>query len=208
MSDNLFFKSTPLYKEFLILDLIEKNSNVTQRELSKTVGSSVSMINSYIDDYEKEDYLQRVYITNKNLEYKITKKGIERKKLLNISYLKASHSIYNFAKENILTFLKQVLEKGFKKIFLYGAGEVAEIMLNVVSENDNVPLEIVGVIDDDNNKQGNKIVNILIHDINKIKQIDHDGLLISSYTHNDTIYKKLIKYKYNINKIITFFDLW
>ena len=34
MHDNHFFKPTPLYKEFMILDLIEKDANITQRKLS------------------------------------------------------------------------------------------------------------------------------------------------------------------------------
>jgi DNA-binding MarR family transcriptional regulator len=53
MSDNSFFKPTLLYKEFMILDLIEKNANITQREISNAIGVAVSMINSYLDEYEK-----------------------------------------------------------------------------------------------------------------------------------------------------------
>lgn len=207
MNDNQFFKPTPLYKEFLLLDLIEKDSNVTQRILSDKISSSVSMINAYIEEYEDKGYLKRVYISNKNLEYHITKKGIERKKLLNISYLKSSHSIYTSAKENILSFLNQIIDKGFRKIFLYGAGEVAEIMLNVVNEDKNIPLQILGIIDDNVSKQEKSIVHIPIVDIKKINDIDHDGLLISSYTHNDVIYKKLLKNNYKKEKIITFFDI-
>ena len=52
--DNLatqdFFKPTMLYKEYMILDLIEKNKDITQREISQTVGIAVSMTNDYIDD--------------------------------------------------------------------------------------------------------------------------------------------------------------
>lgn len=207
MIENKFFKPTPLYKEFMILDLIEKNSNITQRTLSEKIGSSVSMINTYIDEYENKGYLKRVYITNKHIEYKITKKGIERKKLLNISYLNASHNIYNYAKENILSFLIQIIDKGFNKILLYGAGEVAEIMLNVVIEIRNIPIEVLGIIDDDIIKQGGYIFEIPIIDINMINKIEHDGLLISSYTHNDRIYKKLIDINYDKDKIIKFFDI-
>jgi hypothetical protein len=43
MSDNSFFKPTLLYKEFMILDLIEKDANITQREISKTIGVAVSI---------------------------------------------------------------------------------------------------------------------------------------------------------------------
>lgn len=51
MGDNAFFKPTVLYKEYMILDMIEKNSHITQREMSKTIGIAVSMVNDYLDEY-------------------------------------------------------------------------------------------------------------------------------------------------------------
>lgn len=202
---NLFFKPTPLYKEYKILDLIEKDPYVTQRTLSDSIGASVSMINAYLEKYEKNGYLNRVHLTNKNVEYHISKKGIERKKLLNIEYLKSSYLIYSSAKENILLFLNQIIEKGFKKILLYGAGEVAEIMLQVINDNKNLPLEVLAVIDDDANKQGKFIMNIPIICNSSIKEIDHDGILISIFKYKVDIYSKLITMGYKKEKIIKFF---
>src|SRR5690606_7279408 len=101
MITNSFFKPTPLYKEFMILDLISKDSNITQRELAKALGASLSMINSYLDEYESKGFIKREYISSKNVYYHITKKGIERMQLLNIGYLNASHRIHKYAKQNI-----------------------------------------------------------------------------------------------------------
>jgi len=101
MHDNHFFKPTPLYKEFMILDLIEKDANITQRKLSQALGASVSMINGYLDEYEAKGYLKRHYQSSKTVEYKISKQGKHRKKYLNISYLNASQHVYQSAKENI-----------------------------------------------------------------------------------------------------------
>jgi len=52
MSDNSFFKPTALYKEFMILDLIEKDAHITQRQMASSIGVAVSLINSYIDEYD------------------------------------------------------------------------------------------------------------------------------------------------------------
>ena len=46
MNDNPFFKPTPLNKEFILLDMIEKNKKITQREMSKEFGVAVSKVNS------------------------------------------------------------------------------------------------------------------------------------------------------------------
>lgn len=207
MTDNGFFKLTPLYKEFMLLDMIEKNSNITQRDMSATLGVALSMINSYLDEYEANGYINRNYKTVKNVEYNITAKGIERKKLLNISYLNASQKVFNSAKENIVMFLNQIIEKGFKNILLYGAGEVAEILLNVIYTDHDIPLRVMGIVDDDRNKQGKYLVNTKIISSDEIKNIEHDGILIASYTNSKEIYDKLLKLRYNKSKILKLFSI-
>lgn len=207
LSDNNYFKPTILYKEFMILDLIEKNSNITQREISKGINVSVSMVNYYLDDYEKQGLIQRNYISTKSIDYRITKKGLERRKVLNIGYFNATQVLYNSAKSNIEQFLKQVEEKGFKDILLYGAGEVCEIMLHTIKSNNNISINALAIIDDDIKKIGNKLVDVPIVSIGKIKSIKHEGILISSFTNNEIIYKKLINIKYPNKKILQFFSL-
>jgi len=206
MSDNSFFKPTLLYKEFMILDLIEKDANITQREISKIIGVAVSMTNVYIETFVEKGLIKKKKHSTKNVEYFITKKGMERRKLLNIWYLKSSHEVYLSAKDNIIKFLNQVINKGFKKILLYGAGEVAEIMLQVMNDDDSIPLEVLAVIDDDKSKFNEILVNIPVIDIAQIKLFEHDGILVSSFKHHEAINFKLSSIKYNKNNIINFFD--
>jgi predicted transcriptional regulator len=37
----------------MILDLIEKNKDITQREIADNIGIAVSLVNNYLDEYEK-----------------------------------------------------------------------------------------------------------------------------------------------------------
>jgi DNA-binding MarR family transcriptional regulator len=203
---NIFFKPTLLYKEFMILDLIEKDANITQREMSKAIGVAVSMVNQYVDEYEKNGLIKRKKHSTKTVDYFVTKKGMERRKLLNIWYLKSSHEVYLSAKDNIIKFLNQIINKGFKRILLYGAGEVAEIMLQVMIDNYDIPLEVLAVIDDDMNRQNNSIVNLSIISKENINEYHHDGILISSYKHHEAIRKNLVGINYPTNRIIEFFE--
>lgn len=205
MLKNAYFSPTTTYKEFIILDLIEKNSNITQRELSNVVHVSVSTINDYIENYEQKGYLKRNYITTKTIQYLITDKGIEHRKLLNLGFLNATQKIYDTAKNNIIQFLSKLNDSGFRKILLYGAGEVAEILLQVIKNDKSIQLEVVGIVDDNSDKIGKKLMNTVIIPVNKIDLIKHDGVLISSYTHHKVIYSKLIQLDYNPDKILEFF---
>jgi len=190
----------------MILDMIEKNPNITQREMAKEIGIAVSMVNDYLNIYEKDKLIKRKKHSTKTVEYFVTKKGMERRKLLNIWYLKSSHEVYLSAKDNIIKFLNQIIHKGFKKILLYGAGEVAEIMLQVMNGDKKIPLEVVAVIDDNKDRIGDKLVNIPIITLNELNKYNHDGIMISSYKHHETIHNNLVNIDYPQGKIIHFFD--
>ena len=206
LNNNTFFKPTPLYKEFMILDLIEKNKDITQREISEQIGVAVSMVNNYLDEYEEKGLIKRKYLSTKTVEYFVTKKGVEHKKILNISYLNDSLKIFKSASADIVEFLNQIIKKGFKKILLYGAGEVAEILLQTITVESNIPIEIVGVIDDDISKQNTLLIGYSILPIKSIEVYAHDGILISSYTNKEIIMKKLLKQNYDRKKILNFFE--
>lgn len=191
----------------MILDMIEKNLNITQREISKNIGIAVSMINGYISEYEKKGLIIRKRYSSKTVEYLITKKGSERRKVLNISYLSNSFKIYKSAKENIEIFINQINEKGFKKILLYGAGEVSEILLQSIITDKEIPIEVVGIIDDDHLKQGQKLLTTPILSLDSIGDINHDGILIASYANKNQIMINLLNKNYDTNKILNFFQL-
>jgi len=204
--NNLFFKPTQLYKEFILLDLISKNPNITQRTLANHLNVSVSNVNNHIDEYEKKGYLKREYLSSKTVEYLITKKGIERKNLLNLNFLKSSQLILDSAKANIIEFINKLKEKDYKKILFYGAGEVAEIMLHVIRKENPQLIEVAGIIDDDVNKQAGSIEGINIISLDRINEIEHDGILISSYAHREIMYKRLLDLGYSKDNILEFFE--
>ncbi len=205
MADNQFFKSTPLYKEYLLLEAVEKNSDITQRELSRILSVAVSMINEYLDKVEKLGYLNKVYKSSKDVKYVITDKGKERVKLLNIQYLKSALNIYNQARRDITIFLNKIIKDGFKDIILYGAGDVSEIILQTLEFDQKLELNIVGIIDDDLEKQKTKLYSHQVMSLKDVSGIEHDGILISTYLHQQTIEAKLEAIHYDNKKIIRLF---
>lgn len=206
MNDNTYFKPTILYKEYMILDLVEKNPKITQRELSKTLGVAVSMINLHLEVFEKTGLIKRKKYSTKTVEYFVTKKGTERRKVLNIGYLNATKELYFQAKDTFEKFLAQVKEKGFTNILLYGAGEVAEMILHAIMTSKTNEVNVLAVIDDDLSKIGQKIGNYVIIPRESIRDFEHDGILISTYTKKDVIKEKLLNIDYPIENIIEFFQ--
>jgi len=205
MENNPFFIPSPLYKEFMLLDVIEKNPSITQRAMSQALNVAVSMINSYLSDYEAKGFLIRKYQSAKIVTYEVTKAGKERRKLLNIWYLDASQRIYASAKNNIYQFLSTFKNKNFKNIALYGAGEFTNIILDTIQKDFKDEIFTQVIIDDDVLKQGTYLNSLPIVSLESIHIDSIDGILVSSYTHHQAMLQNLKDHAVQPSKIIQFF---
>ncbi len=202
-----FFNPTIVYKELILLQEIEKNPSITQKELGSIIGAAPSMINVYIKELEEENYLKREYISTKTVNYKITPEGIKRKNYLLIVYMRELLGLYHLAKNNVEEFLSKVEEKGYKNLLLYGAGEVAETIIGVIRDRENSTLNILGVIDDDKEKQGKEILGYKIISTKEIPNYPHDAIIITSYTFEEDIMGRLKDMDYEMSRVVRFFGV-
>ena len=202
-----FFNPTIVYKELILLQEIEKNPSITQKELGSIIGAAPSMVNVYIKELEEENYLKREYISTKTVNYKITPEGIKRKNYLLIVYMRELLELYHLAKNNVEEFLSKVEEKGYKNLLLYGAGEVAETIIGVIRDRENSTLNILAVIDDDKEKQGKEILGYKIISTKQIPNYPHDAIIITSYTFEEDIMRRLKDMDYEMSRVIRFFGV-
>lgn len=200
-----FFNPTSELKELLLLEHIEKNPDTTQKEIAKIINGATSMVNVYIDNLEEKRYLNRDYKSAKTVYYNITQEGIKRKNYLAITYLNELLELYKLAEKNIENFLVTIENKGYKDILLYGAGEVAETILGVINGRDSEALHVVAIIDDNRDKQGKKLLGYRIISGEEISKYQHDGIVITSYTFEDDIIKRLNELIYPPDRIERFF---
>ncbi|WP_422484810.1 winged helix-turn-helix transcriptional regulator [Gudongella sp. DL1XJH-153] len=208
IKDNGFFLPTLKYKELMILEYMDNNPDTTQKELGKAIGAATSMINAYIDEYEMNGYVRREYITSKKVKYHVTPKGQKRKNYLNVTYIQELMDLHKLAKAGVEEFLKRVSQKGFHSILLYGAGEVAEIILNVVNNTEDIDMKVQAIVDDDLEKRGTELLGYPVISKVDIKKYEHDGVMVSSYTFENIIRSHLLQMGYEDEKIIQFFGEW
>lgn len=200
-----FFTPSANYKELLLLEHIEEASDTTQKRIAKVIGAAPSMVNVYLDEFEEKGYLKRDYKSLKIVKYNITSEGMKRKNFLAMTYFHELLKLYTMAEESINKFLVRLENKGYKEVLFYGAGEVAQIMLGVIKNKKSMPFKIVGVVDDDDELIGKKLFGYKIIGRNQIKDISHDGVVITSYTYEDEIMRKLEEMGYPNFRIGRFF---
>ncbi len=189
----------------LLLQHIENNHDTTQKEIAKVIDGATSMVNVYIDNLEEEGYLKRDYQSAKIVYYRITPEGLKRKNFLLITYMRELIDLYKLAKDNVEVFIKKIEDRGFNKILLYGAGEVAETIIGVIRDKDNASINIVGIIDDDIGKQNELFINYKVISSKEINNYKHDAIVVTSYTFEDTIMENLLEMRYDRERIIRFF---
>jgi FlaA1/EpsC-like NDP-sugar epimerase len=134
--------------------------------------------------------------------YRITSEGINQKKVLNIGYLKHVQLLYQAGKEYIERFIDTLVKNSYKRLYIYGAGEVSVILLSVLQKRYD-EIIVVGIIDDDSKSIkffGHKVISR-----NQVEEQDYDGILIASYTHHDRMREKLLQDGIPISKIVEFF---
>lgn len=202
-----FFDPSSLLKELKILEGIERDENVTQKELARMINMAPSMINQYIGVMEEKGLLNRIYKSSKNVSYRISKKGIEWKNYLLMSYLFELIRHYNVAKQNIEKFFCNIEEKEIKTILLYGAGEVAETIITIKESRKDNKFDILAILDDSQEKQGKNILGCRIVSPTLINQYHADALVITSMTFEEIIKRRLEELNYSKQKIINIFEI-
>ena len=183
-----FFKHSPLFKRLLILSAVAKNSHISQNNLANEVGLTSSMVNNYIRKLSKRELIRIKGNTNRTMNYNLTPKGFEEKMSLLVAYSLETTGLYQDAKQEFAQRLKEIYEEGVHNAVLFGAGETAEILFNASKSLD---LEIIGIVDNDPNKQGKLFGNLIIQPPDFIERISPDGVIIASVGRQDEIYKQI-----------------
>ena len=190
MNDNglKFFKHSPLFKRLLILAAIEKDPHISQNNLAEEVGLTSSMINNYIRELSKEELISIQGKTNRTMSYNLTPRGIRVKMTLLITYTLETTGLYQDAKQEFARKLQEVYDEGIHNAVLFGASETAEILYNASKSLD---LEIIGIVDNDPDKQGKLFGNLIIQPPEFIERINPDGVIIASVGRQDEIYEQI-----------------
>ena len=202
-----FFNPTTIYKELILLQEIEKNHSITQKELAGVIGAAPSMVNVYINELEEKNYLKREYISTKTVNYRITPQGVKRKNYLLITYMRELLELYQIAKNHVGKFLINLTNKGYTNILLYGAGEVAETIIGVIRDKDFSSLKVAAVVDDNKDKQGKTILGYNVISRNEIEKYAHDAIIITTYAFEEDIVNRLKEMKYPMDRVEKFFGV-
>ena len=186
MNDNRSTESAHLQSK--ILNELSSNDSMTQREMSKSLGIALGLVNSYIKNLIAKGYVTVKSIPRKRYLYFLTPEGFAEKTRLTYHLLQDYTRIYREARSGLKVLFHDLRSDGVRRVVFAGADEVAELAYITLQETD---LELSGVVDV--LAAGRKFFGRDVKPIKEIRDMSYDCIVVTSYLKSEEIYQELLR---------------
>jgi DNA-binding MarR family transcriptional regulator len=127
-----------------LLASIERDSAVTQRKIASDLGIALGLANAYLRRCVRKGLVKVSEVPLNRYLYYLTPQGFVEKTRLTAEYLTVSFNFFRRARSDCAALLTAGAASGWRRVVLYGAGELAEVaVLSAVDAG----IEIVCVVD-------------------------------------------------------------
>jgi DNA-binding MarR family transcriptional regulator len=110
-----------------VLDAVEQNAQVTQRTVASELGIALGLANAYLKRCMRKGWIKVKQIPPNRYLYYVTPKGFAEKSRLTAEYLGSSFNFFRRARAQLEEALGACAARGWKRVALYGKGELTEI---------------------------------------------------------------------------------
>lgn len=191
------------YKSLLLLDEISKGTPQSQRDLSKKLNIALGLVNSYIKNLVSKGYITIRAIPSKRYVYYLTPTGFAEKTRLTYHHLQNFTNLYKEARRDFKELFSRLHKEGVGSVIFAGADESAEIAYLSLQEFD---IEFEGIVD--NEPAGRDFFRYRIMPFERVKEINADFVIVSSFLKKDEIYKRLIEEGISPDRIKSIFPIY
>ena len=170
-----------------ILDALSDNEALTQRDLSKRLGIALGLVNTYMKNLVTKGYIKVTSLPPNKYIYLLTPKGMAEKGSLTYQLLKDYTRIYREARGALKALFSALDAQHDRRIVFAGTDEIAEIAYISLQETS---LELSHVVDS-GAQVGKKFFGHTIHDIDSLKGVQYDRIVVTSYYRRQEIRAEL-----------------
>lgn len=158
-----------------VLDELEKDSQLSQRALSKRLGVALGLTNLYIKRLIKKGYIRVRNIKKNRLIYELTPSGIAKKASLTLGYIQDSFEFYRQVRREAKTRFQELLNEGSRIVAFAGIGEIAEIAYLSLQESG---LRLVAIVDD--KMEGKEFLGYTVMSAHFLNSVRFDKVIVTS----------------------------
>jgi len=186
------FKPSEGMRDFQLLEEIERNPKISQRELSHKFGIALGVTNACIKRMARRGLIRLKGIPPRRIAYYITPRGFAEK--ANFALRVFSYNIRHYAemKKLISKKLLEMQQSGVKRVAFFGVSDEMEIAYITLQGSD---MKLVGIADEDGRKQGTRLLGHKVLSLGEMKGLNPDAILITCLKGQNSYIKNVMKQK-------------
>jgi len=171
------FKPPQEIRELNLLQELEKNPVISQRELSHRFGIALGVTNACLKRMTRRGWIRIMSLDHRRIGYYLTPKGLAEKTKLTLRLVSWTIQHYSTLKDIIGERLLEIQNKGVERIVFYGVSDEMEIAYVSLQ---GVNLQLVGIVEDEE-KMGNKeVFGFQLKSVSQLDSMKPDAILITS----------------------------
>jgi ribosomal protein S25 len=175
------YKPSNEIRDLRLLEELEKNPVISQRELSHKFNIALGVTNACLRRMARKGWIRIRDLNPRKIGYYLTPKGVIEKGKLTLNLVSFRIQHYAELKKIIANRLLEMQNRGLKRLVFYGISdemEVAYITLQGVS------LKLVGIVEDDEKFKPQIIFGYEVEPVTRVQELKPDCILITSLTEN------------------------
>jgi hypothetical protein len=126
-----------------LLEHVEADESVSQDRFARRIGIAKGLANAYFNRCLQKGWIKLRQVPKQRFFYYLTPKGFAEKARLSAQFLAHSYKFYRDSRADLGALMEEAAERGFRRLAVLGAGELAEIAAIV---SDDAPTKIVAFI--------------------------------------------------------------
>jgi ribosomal protein S25 len=178
---NIFGPSEEM-RDLRLLEELEKNPVVSQRELSHRFGIALGVTNACLRRMARKGWIRIRDLNPRRIGYYLTPKGMLEKTRLTIHLVSFRVQHYSELKKVIANRLLEMQRDGVQRIVFYGLSDEMEVAYITLQ---GVNLKLAGIVDDDEKITSRIVFGYEVEPVSRIRELKPDGILITSLTGNE-----------------------
>jgi DNA-binding MarR family transcriptional regulator len=169
-------------RDLRLLEELEKNPIVSQRELSHKFGIALGVTNACLKRMARKGLIRIRGLNHRRIGYYLTPKGVTEKAELTLHLFSQIVKHYSELKRVISQRLLEMQGKGLKRIVFYGVSEEMEVAYVTLQ---GVSLKLVGIVEDDEKLEPQITFGYELEPVSRVQELKPDCILITSLSDNE-----------------------
>ncbi|MBE9524057.1 MAG: winged helix-turn-helix transcriptional regulator [Chloroflexi bacterium] len=115
-------------REFMLLEYIADDPDVTQASLATQLGVAVGTVNWHLKRLVEKGYVKAKRAQRKKLRYILTPEGLAFRAKLTVNYVENSMRLYRRTRQRVQELFPEIRQAGYDSIRINGDGDLEEVI--------------------------------------------------------------------------------